>query len=238
MKFGVLFLSFIMNASLATASVNQSIPLKVALSNMELLGKQGLLLTGENCSATYEVDNSLEKLIVTVKKTVDGQEVSASDSFGPEVFFKPFLGSYALSGVAPTSNSNLVYSSNLKEVRVANIYVDQDTVVQCVASSLPSANETRGIVINLTSNGASFDAAAEKAFYNYVGTQISNQLLDQFKVTGYGDEGGKFYCLEINSAFHGTKLENVITLLLKELREQVVPAQGTTFSMSLKKNCN
>lgn len=238
MKIGMLLLSFIMNASLATASDILPIPLKLGLSNMGLLGNYGILLTGENCSATYEVDSSVEKLIVTVKKTVDGHEVTATDSFGTEVFYKSFLGSFALSGVTPTSNSNLVYSSNLKEVRAANIYLNKDTVVQCVASSSPKANETRAIVVNLTSNGASFDTAAEKVFYNYVGAKISNQLLDQFKVTGYGDEGGKFYCLEINRAFHGTKLENLSALLIKDLKEQVIPAPGTTFSLVQKKSCN
>ena len=235
MKMVSLILCFILNASLVVAAEKTPIPLKTALQNIGLQAGSGILVQGDSCSATYEVDSSLEKLVVTVKTVEGNQERTASATFGPQVYYGPFFSSFELS--ATDSNSNLGYSSRSKEVRIANIYLDEKTAVTCMTTSGPSENENRAIKVNLTSNGASFDMNAENAFYAYVGARVADQSLEQFKVTSYGDEGGKFYCLEISRAYYGLKLEKLKALLTKELKERVVPASGTTFSLKQTKSC-
>ncbi|MDO9181929.1 MAG: hypothetical protein Q7U04_05955, partial [Bacteriovorax sp.] len=201
MKIAMLFSCLIFTVSWAIGNDQTPIPLKFGLQNINLTENSGSLLSGDDCSATYEIDTTNEYLIVTVKKVIEGRELTAKASFGPQVLYQPFLSSYALTDV--NSNSSIIYSPTLKEVRTVNIYAD--IRLQCVVS-LPLQKENRAIMVNLTSKGGAFDSTAEQSFYQYIGTKISDQSLEQVKVTGYGDEGGKFYCLEINHRFYGKRL--------------------------------
>ncbi|MDO9181208.1 MAG: hypothetical protein Q7U04_02310 [Bacteriovorax sp.] len=228
--FGFLLLTFTVKAETVTT--------QQFLEKINLNQSSGIFSQNKACSSSYQVEQATGVIqVITKSQNFPNSTLRISPPF--EITKEGNLLSFS-GKIVGSENDTFVISYNLNNESVFQVYaLDGKFETGCVNDKTPtdSAKANHGIEVLLMSNGGRHDQNAENIFYKILGKNIADRTLDQFVITGNGDEGGHKYCLSINSNFEGQKLKRVQDELLTNLSQAIVPNPGTTFKVSLKKDC-
>jgi hypothetical protein len=240
MKQLLVILTFISTNCTALAANEAPLKIREGLRQFGITALSGVLVSGKSCIASYEVNESGSLLTISLKTTKkDGQTKLLQASLGPLVNLKEFDGGTYLSDVAADENvretlSTMIFNPDSEEIDAVTVYQKTD-VAQCI--KYPDINANHALLVNLTSQGGRLNSKVEKDFYKFVGAKISDYTLEQMVVKGYGDEGGKIYCLEINRNYTGKKLARLLIEIQDDLKLNIKPDAGMEFSLTLNQTC-
>lgn len=202
--------------------------------------KAGVLVQNTGCRATYSLNEGAGTLDINIVQDSRGSQLI---HIGPSIPVKKVGVTLAIS-IPITEKTWFSFSYFPMMDLINSVFVGNlESGISCsgdrnaILDGPYGYNGHHALEVSLMSNGGRFDLDSEDRLYQLVGQKISSRILNQFVLTGHGDEGGHKYCLGIDMNYLGEPLKKILESLQKELPAFIQPKAGTTLKITAQKEC-